>query len=75
MSLMKKDDKTEMAGPYGLAAAIILLACKDYKIAIRGRDIGRQYEIEKFFRSIWFGALCDLDPEALIKRLKLCAKR
>ena len=48
MSLMKKDDKTEMAGPYGLATAVVLLACKDYENALKGHNAEQQYEIEKF---------------------------
>ena len=74
MSFMTKDDKAEMAGPYGLAAAIILMACKDYMTAIRGRNAGRRREVERFFKSSWFGVLCDLDPDLLIKQLKLRAK-
>lgn len=75
MSLMKKDDKTEMAGPYGLATAVVLLACKDYENALTGHNAEQQYEIEKFFRSTWFGVLCDLNPEEIMKQLKIHARK
>lgn len=27
-------------------------------------------EVQKFFRSQWFGTLCDIDPERIIKKLE-----
>ncbi|MEL7608840.1 MAG: hypothetical protein AAGU74_04995 [Bacillota bacterium] len=60
-----------------LANAIVLLAAKDYRLALSRcnrypeKEIYR-YEkesIERFFRSGWFGVLTRLDPEILIRRL------
>lgn len=54
--------------PYeNLANAIILQAAKDYRLT----DDEQQFqEIERFFRSGWFGALSKVDPEFLIKELR-----
>lgn len=60
-----------------LANAIILQAVKDYRDAnkkISRGKVNKDAEIQKnevlgFFRSGWFGALTELDPEMLIKRL------
>ena len=61
-----------------LANAIVILATDDYRISIRalqrnennGEALHRKEECEHFFRSGWFEALCDLDPERLIVRLQ-----
>lgn len=67
-----------MNTPYeNLANAVILRAVKDYRKALgilryspKNRDaISRKDEIERFFRSGWFGILSKLDPETLISRL------
>lgn len=29
----------------------------------------RKYEIVKFFRSEWYGVLCDIDPEKILRKL------
>ena len=51
--------------PYeDLANAIILQAVKDYRLTDDER------EIERFFRSGWFGVLSKVDPEFLIKELR-----
>ena len=53
--------------PYeNLANAIILQAVKDYRLT---DDEQQLQEIERFFRSGWFGALSKVDPEFLIKEL------
>ena len=60
-----------------LANAIILQAVKDYRDANKKLSRGktnRDAEIKKkevldFFRSDWFGALTELDPEMLIRKL------
>ena len=62
-----------------LANAIILLAVKDYRKALRALaeypdDSDNQLkkrEVERFFRSKWFGMLTQLDPQTLISQLKL----
>ena len=65
--------------PYeNLANAIVLQAVKDYREVLaraashaakdcyqRNKD-----ELERFFRSGWFGELTNLNPEQLIGRLK-----
>lgn len=54
--------------PYeNLANAIILQAAKDYRLT---DDEQQLQEIERFFRSGWFGVLSKVDPEFLIKKLQ-----
>ena len=50
-----------------LANAIILQAVKDYRLTDDEREL---QEIERFFRSGWFGVLSKVDPEFLIKELR-----
>jgi len=60
-----------------LANAIILQAVRDYRKALKRysrhpeKDTFTQdkEELERFFRSEWFGVLTNLDPELLICRL------
>lgn len=54
--------------PYeNLANAIILQAVKDYRLT---DDEQQLQEIERFFRSGWFGVLSKVDQEFLIKELR-----
>lgn len=61
-----------------LAGAIVLQAVDDYRAALRrlaqnpGNDIARRTirEVERFFRSGWFGELTEIDPEMLISKLR-----
>ena len=54
--------------PYeNLAQAIILQAVKDYRLTDDEQEVA---EIERFFRSDWFGVLSKVDPEYLIKKLR-----
>lgn len=54
--------------PYeNLAQAIILQAAKDYRLTDDECELA---EIERFFRSGWFGVLSKVDPEYLIKKLR-----
>ena len=54
--------------PYeALANAIILRAVEDYRLTDDETDLE---EIERFFRSEWFGVLTSLDPELLISQLR-----
>ena len=54
--------------PYqALANAIIEQAVKDYRLTNNEREI---QEIERFFRSKWFGTLSKIDPEYLIRQLR-----
>lgn len=50
-----------------LANAIILQAVKDYRLTDDEQEL---QEIERFFRSGWFGVLSKVDPEFLIKKLR-----
>ncbi|MCQ2443665.1 MAG: hypothetical protein MJ077_11265 [Oscillospiraceae bacterium] len=50
-----------------LANAIILQAVKDYR---RNKSEQSREEIERFFRSDWFGALTRINPEQLIAQLR-----
>ena len=50
-----------------LANAIILQAVKDYRLTDDEREL---QEIERFFRSGWFGVLSKVDPEFLIQSLQ-----
>ena len=49
-----------------LANAIVLQAVKDW----RSGDERDKAEVERFFRSAWFGSLTKLDPEVLIINLR-----
>ena len=54
--------------PYeNLANAIVLQAVKDYRLTDDERE---HKEIERFFRSGWFGVLSKVDPEYLIRQLR-----
>ena len=50
-----------------LANAIILQAVKDYRLTDDEQELA---EIERFFRSGWFGVLSKVDPEYLIRNLR-----
>lgn len=61
-----------------LANAIVVMAAKDYRHALRiqHRNSDSQAarikidEIEQFFRSEWYRLLTDVDGEMLIKKLR-----
>lgn len=61
-----------------LADAIILKAVDDYRRLLRRQkkhpynlDLDRDvHRIERFFHSKWFGMLCDLDGQKLLRDLK-----
>ena len=54
--------------PYeNLANAIVLQAVKDYRLT---DDEAELAEIERFFRSAWFGVLTSVDPDLLISKLR-----
>lgn len=50
-----------------LVEAIVMQAIRDYK---KCKSHQERVSIEKFFRSRWFRALCDIDGEEIIKKLK-----
>lgn len=62
--------------PGDLGTAIVHRACVDYLMILRGRThhnhgrVGTREEIEQFFRSTWFGMLCDADGELLLSELR-----
>ena len=53
-----------------LANAIICVAADDYRLAKRTGDNALKEEVEAFFRSDWFRALTDADPDYILSRLK-----
>ena len=61
-----------------LANAIVIMAAKDYRHALRiqRRNPDSQAarikidEIERFFRSDWYKALTNIDGEVLIRKLR-----
>ncbi len=61
-----------------LANAIIVQAAKDYRKALQQlkrcphaeRARLTKAEVERFFRSEWFGILTDADPDYLLDQLK-----
>ena len=65
-------------GYRSLAAAIVLQAIKDYRKAAKRykaekakeKSLWEMQEITQFIRSGWFRALTDLDPDAVLERLK-----
>lgn len=72
MSVVTKLDPYEE-----LANAIVLQAVKDYRDAVRKLSRGRKNdaaqqtkdECLRFFRSVWFSQLTEVDPEFLIRKL------
>ena len=50
-----------------LANAIVLQAVKDYRMTDNEQELR---EIERFFRSGWFGVLTKVDPDLLITNLR-----
>ena len=50
-----------------LANAIVLQAVKDYRMTDDEQELK---EIERFFRSNWFGVLTKVDPNILITNLR-----
>ena len=68
-----------MTEPYqDLANAIILMAVKDYRDALKKLKKRPEYgpaqdmknEVERFFRSDWYRELTSVDGNILIKKLK-----
>ena len=50
-----------------LATAIVLQEVKDYRLQDNEQELAG---IERFFRSDWFSALTNVDPEILITKLR-----
>jgi hypothetical protein len=68
-----------MTTPYeNLANAIILMAVKDYRSALKKLKKRPNYEpakiikneVERFFRSDWYRELTAVEPEILLLKLK-----
>ena len=53
-----------------LAAAVIEMACYDYRKAIINNDRRRQKEIEHFLRSIYFNTISTINPKKLINGMR-----
>lgn len=57
--------------PYhALINAIILQAVKDYRTALDDENTSGIAECERFFRSVWFTFLTDVDGEIIIRQVK-----
>ena len=77
-NLSKRMRKPELDPYQELANAIVIMAAKDYRHALRiqRRNPGSQAakmkidEIEHFFRSEWYQVLTNIDGEMLIKKLR-----
>lgn len=67
-----------MEGYEKLANAIVILAAKDYRRALKKLSrnhnnldaLSEKSKLERFFRSGWFGVLTTVDPEMLIMKLQ-----
>ena len=65
-----------MGDPWeSLANAIIIQAVKDYRLAVKSKETSMKAaktikECEIFFRSKYFKALTEVDPEYLIDKLR-----
>ena len=66
-----------------LAQAVIMRAVEDYRTALKilSRNpenkaaLSMKKDVERFFRSDWFGKLTDLSPEYLVSKLNAEVKR
>lgn len=77
-----RDEQSDTARWEGLANAIILQAVEDYKTTaaqIRAYPYAGAYadmrELERFFRSQWFGTLTAVDGEWLLEQLEAMTNR
>ena len=83
----KEDSDSGLDSSYQeLAAAIIMQAVKDEISAIRAlwnpklsieekrKKLIEKMEIEDFFRSQWYEAICEIEPEKIIHRCRVCAE-
>lgn len=75
--------REEDSGWYAIAAAIVRQAVDDWREAERlerglvknsptnlGSPAAAKYEIKKFLHSQWYGVLCDIDPNRILRKLK-----
>ena len=61
-----------------LGEAVVLQAAKDYRTVLRRLKwrsdsyelIKEKRSLEHFFRSKWFGTLCDMDGSVLVNRIR-----
>jgi len=82
-SIITKRADMENSGWRKLADAIIMQTANDYrkllrKVAKRPYNLDLKYDktsIERFFRSDWFGILCDLDGSECIRKLQNPTRR
>ena len=81
MSRLRNRDRNmdiDLSGWEGLAHAIILQACEDYRLArkkLKRNPDNREAaalarNCEKFFRSDWFRALTDIDGNHVLSELR-----
>lgn len=70
-------------GYESLAVNIVVQAVKDYRSALKKlqqdsedfRAAATRAECEGFFRSSWFGVICSVDPEELLRKTEEVLER
>lgn len=72
--IKSKDKPYRKEGLNDLAEAVITAACNDYRDALALNNESEIASCERFFRSNYFTALCSLDPEMLIEKLRRTQK-
>lgn len=60
----------QILGYEGIAYSIVKLAIKDYKEALRKRDLIEIDNLERFFRSQWCYELCSIDGQWIIDNIR-----
>jgi hypothetical protein len=73
-----KAEETKMDPWQSLANAIVILAAKDYRAALRRlrrnpkskTALSEIADLERFFRSDWYAMLTNVPGETLIRKLK-----
>ena len=62
-------------GLENLTTGIIRQAVKDYKTALRDKNLSKQEECERFFRSDWFACMTRISGDYFINRARLEVKK
>ena len=60
------------SGAESLIEAIIVLACKDYRIALKSKDKSKIISLERFFKGDYFGEMTNykISGDLVIRTLK-----
>lgn len=60
-----------VGAPYiNLANAIVSVAADDYRTALEENNETLQKSLERFFYSSWYNILTDVNPDAILGRIK-----